>query len=200
MNLLQRMEAYRLEASWAVWEVDESGSLTCNPTFPQHQALGVIHGRAMIVSLNPATSIEIAESDPQGGWSNFHATNTKHNDLFLAQALVGTSLWGAYMTDLHPAIVDPKSGNVRPKREQVEIAVLSLVEQARLLGKVELIVGVGAKSYTSIMRQRAHIHNELGEVDIIKIPHYSRANAGVHKHDAIRYRCLIAEALRGVST
>ncbi len=197
MNLLQRMQAYRPEASWAVWELDENGALTGNPTFPSNQAPGVIHGRAMIVSLNPATSIEIAESDPKDGWSNFHAMNGKHNDLFLAQALMGTSLWGAYMTDLHPAIVDPKSGNVRPKREQVRIAVLSLIEQAKLLGDVELIVGVGAKSYGSIKRHAALIHSELGEVEIIKIPHYSRANGGLHKHDVKLYSSQIAGALGG---
>ena len=191
MNLLERMAAYSHEASWAVWEIDETGALTGNATFPLDVAPAHIHGRAMIVSLNPATSIAPVEVGAVEDWSNFHSTNRKHNDLFLAGALLDSPLWGAYMTDLHPEIVDSKSGNVRPKRDQVESAVRSLVEQAKLLGGVELIVGVGAKSFTSIVRHRDHIRRELGEVEIVRIPHYSRAAAGVHKHDLALYRTLI---------
>lgn len=193
MNLLERMAAYSHEASWAVWEIDETGALTGNATFPLDVAPAHIHGRAMIVSLNPATPIAPVEVGAVEDWSNFHSTNRKHNDLFLAGALLGSPLWGAYMTDLHPEIVDSKSGNVRPRREQVESAVKSLVEQAKLLGEVELIVGVGVKSFTSIVRHADHIRRELGELEIVKIPHYSRAAAGVHKHDPTRYRALIRE-------
>ena len=195
MSLVERMSGYRRKASWAVWKLDETGALADDPQFPIDSARENAHGRAMVVSLNPASALATEDVDETPDWSNFHSTRKKHNDLFLAAALVGTPLWGAYMTDLHPTIVESNSGRVRPMRENVESAVRSLVDQAKLLGEVGTIVCVGSKTYASVRRHEAMIQAELGDISIVRIPHYSRANAGGHKHDVSCYRALVLDGL-----
>lgn len=197
MNLLLTMHAYRREASWAVWELDGAGGLTGSMPFPVDQAGLVIHGRAMFVSLNPGSDgvYEVAENT--AGWANFHNPTPKHNDIFLANALVGTPVWGAYMTDLHPGIPESDSRLVRSKPAEIELAVRSLIQQARLLSTVESIICVGSASFHSVAKHLALIEQEVGlpAEAVKKIPHYSRSNAGVHGQDPERYRALVHESL-----
>jgi hypothetical protein len=111
---------------------------------------------------------------------------------------VDTPFWGSYMTDLHPDIRESDSRLVRSRPEEIELAVRSLIRQAQLLGNVESIICVGATSFQSVSRHTELIHQELGLPSdaVLRIPHYSRANARVHGHDANRYRARVHEALR----
>jgi hypothetical protein len=197
MDLLTTMKEHRREASWAVWEIDGAGKLTGNLPFPLEQAGSVINGRAMFVSLNPGSDRAGATEHNSSDWANFHSPDQKHNDVFLAEALVDTSFWGSYMVDLHPEIAQSDSRLVRPKREEIELRVKSLIEQARQLASVENIVCVGKESYTSVARHSALIERDLGLSlsSIVGIPHYSRAAAGVHKRKPELYRALVNEAL-----
>ncbi|MEB0001675.1 hypothetical protein QN357_01820 [Cryobacterium sp. RTC2.1] len=197
MDLFVAMSDYRREASWAVWELDASGALTGTASFPNDQARATMHGRAMVVSLNPGTDRvrETAATTPD--WANFHNPARKHNDIFLAEAFVGTPLWGSYMTDLHPAIAESDSRLVRSKPDEILLAVRSLIRQAEILGAVESIVCVGGKTYQSVARHAALIEQELGlTTDSVKrMPHYSRANAKIHRHDPEAYRSLVHASL-----
>jgi len=197
MDLLDTMNHYAREASWAVWARDSAGELTGDAAFPLDQARTQLHGRAMIVSLNPGSdkADEIEHTKPD--WSNFHSLATKHNDMFLAKALIGTKLWGAYMTDLHSDIAESNSALVRIGAPGVEIAVHSLITQAHLLGAVESIICVGKQSHASVRKHARLIEEELGlQADsIVGIPHYSRSNAGVHKHRPELYRALVHQAI-----
>ena len=197
MNLLLTMDEYRREGSWAVWELDTFGKLTGTVSFPMYQARAAMHGRTMVVSLNPGTDrvSETAATTPD--WANFHNPASKHNDIFLAEALFGTPLWGSYMTDLHPTIAESDSRLVRSKPDEIQIAVRSLIRQAQLLATVESIVCVGGKSYESVARHLVLIEQELGipAESVIRIPHYSRANAKIHGHDSKQYRSLVHEAI-----
>lgn len=197
MDLLKRMDAYKREASWAVWDVDASGKVA-DPTFPLSQARSAIHGRAMLISLNPASIRAPLATLTTEPWANFHSVDKRHNDAFLADALVGTDLWGCYMTDLHPNISESDSRLVRARAEDLRLAVESLIEQAELLDAVRLIVCVGRQSYKSVKRFRDALEDRIGlpQESLVSIPHYSRANGGVHKHSIQRYRELIAAALR----
>lgn len=197
MDLLGTMNDYAREASWAVWTCDGAGELTGDAAFPLDQARAQLHGRAMIVSLNPGSD-KVDEIEPQRpDWSNFHSPDTKHNDLFLAKAFIGTPIWGAYMTDLHTGIAESNSALVSVGAIGVELAVQSLIAQAQLLGTVESIVCVGKRSFTSVRKHAPLIRQELGlRADtIVRIPHYSRSNAGVHKHSPEVYRALVRKGI-----
>ncbi|SFS11387.1 hypothetical protein SAMN04487783_1564 [Agrococcus baldri] len=194
MDLLQSLDAYRHEASWAVWKTDDAGDVVGDPEFPLEAATEAAHGRAMIVALNPG-GIPSAEHPVTPDWSNFHSPNSRHNDIFLAHAFVGTPFWGAYMTDLHPQLVEPNSTLVRPEQEEALRSVQSLIAQARLLQSVGTIICLGGKSLRSISAYADLIERETGIRSIVGVPHYSRSNANVHKHDAERYRRLVHEAL-----
>jgi hypothetical protein len=89
MDLLLKMNEYRREASWAVWEVDDTGKLTGDVKFPIDQARPVVHGSAIFVALNPGGDRlgEAAEDVPD--WANFHSPESKHNDIFLAEHRCG---------------------------------------------------------------------------------------------------------------
>ncbi|WP_206448107.1 hypothetical protein [Agrococcus sp. KRD186] len=145
MDLLQSLDAYRHEASWAVWETDDAGNVTGEPKFPLEAATESAHGRAMIVALNPGGTPS-TEHSVTPDWSNFHNSDSRHNDIFLAHAFVGTPFWGAYMTDLHPQLVESNSTLVRPEREEALRSVQSLITQARLLQSVEAIICLGPGS------------------------------------------------------
>jgi hypothetical protein len=201
MDLLTTMKEHRREASWAVWETDSAGRLTGNLQFPLEQAAGVIHGRAMFVSLNPGTDRTAETETNTPDWSNFHSPLSKHNDIFLAEALVGTTFWGSYMVDLHPDIAQSDSQLVRPKREVIELRVKSLINQAQLLGGIETVVCVGKLCYSSVTKHASLIERELGlsASAILSIPHYSQAAAGVHKRNPEIYRALVSEALQSAT-
>ena len=73
----------------------------------------------------------------------------------------------------------------------------SLIRQAKLLATVESIVCVGKVSFESVTKHAGLIEQELGldASAVLGIPHYSLSAAGVHKHDASRYRAFVHEAL-----
>ncbi|PPF53390.1 hypothetical protein C5B94_10105 [Clavibacter michiganensis] len=195
MSLLETMRDFEGNASWAVWQTDDQGELTGEMAFPMEQAAPVVHGRAMIVSLNPgsAGNGDAAASEPMWGWANFHSARARHNDRFLAAAFVGTDLWGAYMADLHPDVRDSIASNVPSEKEYIELAVGELIRQARLLGEVERIVAVGGASFGRIARHLDRIEREIGlpAHALQKITHYSAQARAKHKNDAAQYRALI---------
>jgi len=194
------MSAYKRVASWAVWETSAVGEIAETATFPLQQARDMVHGRAMIISLNPGSD-RTAETEATPDWSNFHSPLAKHNDLFLARAFLDTKLWGAYMADLHPGLAQSDSREVRLRSDVLNDLLDSLIQQAKLLGQVEMIVAVGKASYTAIGRHWPLIERELGtRTRLIGIPHYSRANARVHGQDAGRYRQQVVTQLASAAT
>lgn len=98
----------------------------------------------MSLNLGSDRAVETAQNTPD--WSNFHSPLSKHNDAFLAAAIVGTPL-GAYMTDLHPDIAESGFRLIRSKPEHIELSVLSLISQDKKLGEVQTTVCVGNISF-----------------------------------------------------
>jgi hypothetical protein len=129
VNLIEKMHPFRHEASWAVWATNVEGALTGDALFPKVQAEAAVHGRAMIVSYNPATVREAADPNTLD-WANFHSSAKRHNDLFLAAAFHGTPFWGAYMTDLHADIADPNLSAVKAAKKDVVRAAQVVVRPA----------------------------------------------------------------------
>ena len=194
MDLLDRMNRYSPEASWAVWERTPEGRLTGVATFPR-DAANQLNPEAIFVSLNPARAGVKPGPGHAPDWANFHSPNGKHNDIFLAHALVDTDYWGSYMVDLHPTIRESNSGRVKPTTDEVAKAIQGLIDQALELGRVKTIVGVGAMSFRTLSRHSPAITAALGDLRVLGIPHYSKANARVHKQRPELYR---AEVHRGL--
>jgi acetoacetate decarboxylase len=121
-----------------------------------------------------------------------------HNDDFLASALVHTRLWGCFMTDLHPTIWESDSRKLgRIPSSAIDEAVATLVVQARLLEEVDLIVAVGSATHRHLQKRLLAIQEQVGNPNLmlVRIPHYSKANARVHKQRRETYRLLVEEAL-----
>jgi len=193
------MASYAKTDSWAVWETGAAGELTGAQTFPTGTELNAIHGRAMIVALNPGGKLGDPPPEDALALGNFHAARG-HNDIFLAHAFHGTPYWGSYMTDLHPDIRESNSELVRPEAELIELAVRSLIEKANMLGAVEKIVCVGGVSYREISKRAELIEKETGirRAALAKITHYSGGGAGAvkkHKNDAVVYRQIVHKEL-----
>jgi|JI10StandDraft_1071094.scaffolds.fasta_scaffold285102_2 hypothetical protein len=198
MDYFELMSASKEEASWAVWSTDAEGKLTGEAQFPEAQARDAAHGRSMIVSLNPSGIRAADGSERAGPWSNFHSPNKVHNDDFLASALIDTELWGSFMTDLHPTIWESDSRKLgRIPASAIDEAVGTLIAQARLLGEVELVVAVGSATHRHLQKRLAVIREKVGNPNLrlVRIPHYSKANARVHKQRRETYRLLVEEAL-----
>jgi hypothetical protein len=193
MDLVERMADHASTDSWAVWEID-NGALTGEQSFPSATALDDVHGRAVIVALNPGGTESDLANRPR--WSNFHAS-TGHNDIFLAHAFRGTPYWGAYMTDLHPSIWQSDSALVRPESYLVQLAVEDLMEKVNKLAAVETIVCIGGRCYREVSRRANRIERQTGisPDSILRITHYSGSASGKHGNSTSVYRALVHQEL-----
>ncbi|WP_200331210.1 hypothetical protein [Leucobacter sp. L43] len=194
MDLFAKMADHTSIDSWAVWELDDSGELTGKQTFPTANALEDVHGRAIIVALNPGGTETGLANRPK--WSNFHAP-AGHNDIFLAHAFRGTPYWGAYMTDLHPSIWQSNSALVRPESELVQLAVEDLIAKVNQLADVDTIVCIGGHCYREVSRRAKLIESQTGisPESILRITHYSGSASGKHRNSASVYRELVHQEL-----
>lgn len=193
-DLLEKMSDYRRTDSWAVWETDSDGALTGRMPFPLSQAPSVAQSRTMLVALNPGGTAEDAAN--REDWGNFHSADAKHNDVFLASALLGTPFWGGYIADLLPDVHESDSGKVSLTNVLKRQAVETLVEKALLLG-ASSVVCLGGKSAEAVHRFSSLLEEGAG-IDpgsVYSIWHYSRSNGGLHKQDASIYRDHVHRAL-----
>lgn len=95
----ETMVPYAWHGSWAVW-----GSWGATPPFDRHgnlrfplhatQHLDRLHGRAVIIGLNPAGDGQPPVRIPGGEWANFH-TPGKHNATSLPQRFTEHGYGGA---------------------------------------------------------------------------------------------------------
>lgn len=186
-DLLEKMSDHRRTDSWAVWETDSGGALTGRMPFPLDQAPSAVQSRTMFVALNPGGTVEDAKR--REDWGNFHSADAKHNDAFLANALLGTSFWGGYIADLLPDVHESDSGKVSLTNALKKQTVETLVEKALLLG-ASSVVCLGGKSAEAVRRFSSLLEEEAGIApeSVYSIWHYSRSNGGLHKHDASIYR------------
>ena len=190
MSLFETMEPCAWHGSWAVWgswdaapPFDRHGNLR----FPMHetQHFNKLHGRAVIIGLNPAGDGQPPLRIPSHEWTNFHWPG-KHNDHFLATAFCGTWLWGCYMTDLVPGTHQSKSAEVNPGDRDVE----AFMQEVSLLGEPDqLFVCLGDKTYNALSGSLPT------DSRVVKVPHYSAANARVHKGRPEVYREICQQAL-----
>lgn len=190
-SLLERMDAFRMTASWAVWPPSAHYDKSSDISFPVGDLEGILHARSIILGLNPGESD--IERKP---WHNFHMPG-RHNDHFLAEGFQGTSHWGAYMTDLLTE-VNSKSNRLDLSQEVVVRDVEVLMEQLRLLNATDpLFIVIGRRAAEAFLSHEAALASACGcaRVRWAEIPHYSAANGRVHGNNPRRYRELVLSAI-----
>lgn len=193
-DLLNTMSAYCRTDSWAVWETDSNGALTGDTEFPLEQARATAHSDTMVVALNPGGNGATAEK--RNDWGNFHASEAKHNDIFLANALLGTPFWGGYIADLLPDVYESDSGEVMPTDAIKTQAVETLAEKANRLGASSVLC-LGSKTETAVRDRLALLKEKagIGPGSVHYVWHYSGANARMHKNDISIYRAHVRDVL-----
>lgn len=166
-------EKYGHYASWAIWAdagekpKDNVGDLSVFDIKNNAGLLQQLNPNIILVGLN--ISREIIK-DPL---ANFHDARPKGMDFKIRFALRGTSLWGAYMTDIIKDFNQKESGKVMSylrtnKPFEKENARLFREEINDLGSHNPTIIAFGGDAHTVLTR------NFTNEYKIFKIPHYSK--------------------------
>ena len=125
----------------------------------------MLHVDLVTVGLNPGDGF--ASRD----WANFH-TAAKSNDHVLGEALRGTPAWGAYMTDLLPAVIETRSALVNPEQG----ALTELIAEVTAAGNADPVFLAFGTKVRAILADAPSI---IGRpVRMIPLTHYSGAARG----------------------
>jgi len=165
-------EKYGHHASWAVW-VDGSekpknniGDLSIFETEEEDDLLRQLKPDVVLVGLNISRRIQF----PLG---NFHDGRAHSQDYKLRYALKGSSLWGAYMTDIIKDFEQKASGKMmaylRSEKSFEKDNVEKFREELRDLGVDQpTLIAFGEDAFKVLTRN-------LGEHYYVwKVPHYSK--------------------------
>ena len=173
-------------ASWAVWSdagerpKSNIGDLSIFDIEKRDTLLSQLEPNIVLVALSAASrSIQFS-------LGNFHDRRARYaQDYKLRYALHGTSLWGAYMTDIIKGVEQNESGKVMQylkNNKSIEKAnIESFRAELRDLGVAQpTIVALGGDAFTVLTR------NLGGQDHVWKMPHYSQH---ISKED-YREQCL----------
>jgi hypothetical protein len=190
-HFLEVLRDYGGFASWAVWK-DRGTTATAGVSdlsiFQQPElanTLRVLRSDIAFVGLNVS---RIPEDCPL---SNFHDKKPTGTDYKLRDALVGTQLWGAYMTDFVKDFPEPKSSALMrflksaPEAESFHASTL----------RSELTAVCGDLSAVSLVALGADAHKLLKKhfqgCNIFHLDHYAQRRYGAAEY---RARALILES------
>lgn len=153
IDIYNVMDKYKDKASWAIW----NSAIGFNKESMRRE----LKYGCVLVALN-------ASSSSDGDWSSFHKTT---NDIRLKKALVGTEVWGCYITDLIKDKIESDSKAVLSDLSDNEDAkyINGLLEELATLGNVHFLIALGDEVYKRLINS-SRIN---GNLKIIKIPHYA---------------------------
>jgi hypothetical protein len=183
-NIKQKHGHY---ASWAVWAdgakpKENVGDLSIFDVQEGDTLLQQLNPHIVLVALNISRPIE----SPFG---NFHDKRPGSQDYKIRYALKGTSLWGAYMTDIIKDFEQKAAGRMmaylRQNKSFEHENIASFEAEIKDLGASRpTLIAFGGDAYRILYR------NLHGLYDIVKVTHYS------HYMSKEAYR----EAIAGVMT
>jgi hypothetical protein len=164
-------QKYGHYASWAVWADGPSkpkervGDLGIFETTGDGDLLKQLNPNIVLVGLNISRRIQF----PLG---NFHDGRPASMDYKIRYALKGTTLWGAYMTDIIKDFEQKASGRMmdylRNNKEFEKKNVEVLKTELSDLGVVQpTVIAFGRDAFQILDRDLGQTHN------IWKVPHYS---------------------------
>ncbi|HLE07095.1 MAG TPA: hypothetical protein VI933_00560 [archaeon] len=159
-------------ASWAVWahEVEtpksNMGDLTVLDPEINKNLLSELNPNVIMVALNFSKNVKHEQ------WGNFHSNRPMATDYKTRYALRGSSLWGAYMTDIIKDYPEKESDKVieflKHNKAIEEKNVEFFRQELRDIGATDpLLVAFGNAVFDILKRYFK------GEFKIIKIPHYA---------------------------
>lgn len=158
-------EKYGEVASWAVWSESAGGDTSDLSVFDDtHIITNVLHTRYVFVALNISFPI-----DSEKPFGNFHGGK---RDFMLRDAIEGTPLVGAYMTDLIKFFPNPSASEVvryfRKNKDLLDKHLEYFEEEIQF---------AGANSETTLVAVGNDAHRLLVDsgIDrkIVKISHYA---------------------------
>ena len=160
-------------ASWAIWrepgETPKSnmGDLSI---FDDPDLLEKLNPNVVFVGLNASGKHENYLKTEQP-WFNFHSGAPTSNSFKLRFALMGTALWGGYITDIIKFYKEADSTSVgrfiKQHPEIVKENISIFREELSLLNDRPLLIALGGKSYELL---KEHLADKY---QIEKMTHYS---------------------------
>lgn len=186
-------------ASWAVWQrpgatpKSHTGDMS---VFNDPDLLSILNLNYVFVGFNGSGKHDnyLALNKP---WFNFHSGAPYQNDYKLRYALLDTSLWGSYITDIIKGHQEPDSRKVKKHlREHPEVAeknVIRFRQEMKLHGGHPVLIALGDDAYDILTRYLK------GDFIIKKIPHYSRRDMSKEQYRSIVRNLLEELKLGGTS-
>ena len=160
---------YGFWSSWAIWS--EAGEA------PKSNVgdLSVFETDTILKDLNPEVilvGLNISRGSIKQRLANFHDARAEATDFKIRYALIGSRLWGGYMTDIIKDYDEKASGKVasflRANSAFEESNVNIFREELELLGSVDpTIIAFGNDAYAILSR---HFGTKYR---LLKIPHYA---------------------------
>jgi hypothetical protein len=164
-------------ASWALWSESASSDTSDIEMFDDHLVpLDFLHARFVFVGLN--ISQPIAASRPFG---NFHGGK---RDFMLRDAIEGTSLEGAYMTDLIKLFPDPSAASVvkhfKKSPHQLNFHLTGLRSELNDVGSDDetTLIALGNDCFKFLCE---HVRDRC----VVKLTHYAATISKVKYRDEV---------------
>ena len=174
-------------SSWAIWK--EPGQSPRSNTgdmsvFDHPDLLEVLNPNIVFVGLNASSTHGSRRDGRWYPWMNFHSDYARQNDYKLRYALMGTPLWGAYITDVIKRYPEVDSSKVRKmlsnEPDFVRKNVNDLLEEIHILTPdLPVLAALGEYTYSILKKNLPDYYK------IIPLWHYS---AMIGKED---YRALV---------
>lgn len=173
-------------ASWAVWAESihgkpksNMGDLTVLDPEINKNLLSELNPNVIMVALNFSKNVKHDQ------WGNFHSNRSTATDYRTRYALRGSSLWGAYMTDIIKDYPEKESSKVieflKHNKTIEEKNIGFFRQELSDIGATDpLLVAFGNAVYDILKRYFT------GEFKIIKIPHYAHFISKEHYREQVK--------------
>ena len=162
-------------ASWAIWKAkDTNGKAKSNMSdlsiFESQNILEMLNHNYVFVGLN-ASVHELPETKP---WMNFHSADARRSqDYKLRDVLLGTPLWGSYITDIIKNYPETFSNKVRSYIRQNPDALTENVKlfqrELEILGTKPTLIALGNDPYDLLTQTTL-----CEQFKVVKMTHYAK--------------------------
>jgi hypothetical protein len=187
-------EMYGDCASWATWQTSDQApkagiaDLSIFDPTNRNNVISTLKTDVILVGLN------ISRADIGESWGNFHSANPRGTDYKLRHALLGTPLWGCYLTDILKDYEEVKSSSVEkdlrsnPNLEKLHTKNFK-VEVDFVCDAAPVIFSLGNAADTILRRNFSNYYR------IHKLRHYAQTSLSLEQYK-IECEQIISDALK----
>lgn len=167
------VEEYGNTSSFTLWSNPENGKYNSNSNigdlsiFKSEDILNKLKNDFLLICLNPANHKPVSKDVKK--LSSFHSDYSFSKDFKLRAALKNTPLYGCFITDLIPSIIETDSSKVLKTVDEkyYRSSIQEIIRIRNILGDKATIVAVGDAAYRILKKYLPK------NVELIKIRHYS---------------------------